>query len=107
MTWKKEPAWTKDVHFGCLNCGSNHRIAPMTMLIAVGFGGAVVTKDGEIVIDGERAEDWVTVEQAEKLAAADPDHDWRIELDAPLSYKEYQRHAPGEWVLIKSGRGFA
>ncbi len=40
-------------------------------------------------------------------AAADPDHDWRIVLNGPLSGRTYQRHAAGEWALIEQNQGFA
>jgi hypothetical protein len=41
------------------------------------------------------------------MAAADPDHDWRIYFYAPLYEAEYQRQGDGCWVLIKKGEGFA
>ena len=49
----------------------------------------------------------MTGSKAEELAAADPDHDWRIVLYGPLSGRTYQRHATGEWVLIEQSMGFA
>jgi hypothetical protein len=49
---------------------------------------------------------WTTA-QAEKVAKADPDHDWRIVLYGPLHGEVYQRHAPGEWVLVEKNKGFA
>lgn len=82
----------------------------MDMVIAVGFGSAVATRDGEVVADGERWEEgdgWLRLSQVEAMAAADPDHDWRVSLFAPLSEREYQRHGPDEWVLVHSGMGFA
>lgn len=81
--------------------------APPYMLIAVGFGEAKVTRDGKTVYkeptgDGEI---WTT-EDAEKLAAEDPDHDWRIVLNAPLYGRTFQRQ-DGHWLLIEENRGFA
>lgn len=83
----------------------------MGAIIAAGFGSANVTKDSEQVYDEQdanygRRELW-TGEDAEKAAAADPDHDWRISIFAPLYEAEYQRQGPGHWVLISKGQGFA
>jgi hypothetical protein len=92
-------------------CSSVAEVAHMDMGIAVGFGMATVTRDGELVHDGEREysqgrEPW-TVADAEKAAAADPDHDWQIELYGPLHGETYQRHEAGRWVLVRSNQGFA
>ncbi len=34
-------------------------------------------------------------------------HDWRISFETPLWDGEYQRHGPGQWVLVRKGPGFA
>lgn len=49
----------------------------------------------------------VTGADAEALAAADPDHDWRIQLHGPMGGQEYQRHDVGQWVYVKRIPGFA
>ena len=110
MTWEKLPA-IEGGSGGCLHCGYQHDVLPMEAIIAVGFGSASLTKDGECIHDGERAlhdekEPW-TVEQAEAEAAKDPDHDWRISLIAPLSERHYQRQGDKHWVLYEKGMGFA
>ncbi len=94
---------------GCLNCGYKPSLAGMDMRIAVGFGDAVLFKDGETVWseDGKEWDDCMTVAQAEELAAAEPDHDWRVLLVAPLSEVEYQRQGEKQWVLVRKGLGFA
>lgn len=78
--------------------------------IAVGFGSAGYSKDGETLWDEGMAgeEDGLpTVADVEQLAAADPDHDWRIFFFAPLYEAEYQRQGEGVWVLVRKGMGFA
>lgn len=94
---------------GCLTCGYQHSIAPMDMVIAVGFGIANVTKDGVVIYDENsvKNEKFWTVKDAENRAKKDPDHDWRIFLDAPLSMREYQRQGENLWVLVEKGEGFA
>ena len=70
---------------------------------------AALVKDGEIVWM-EHNHEWdecMTVAQAEELAAADPDHDWRIVLDGPLQGLTYQRHGQMRWVLVAKNQGFA
>lgn len=96
---------------GCLHCGYQHEVLPMDAYIGVGFGSAGVTKDGKGVWDEQEAggdfDDCWTVAKAEELAAADPDHDWRIYLVAPLSERHYQRQGDKHWVLYEKGEGFA
>lgn len=110
QTWTKLPAIT-GAHSGCLNCGPRPDIFPPTGLIAVGFGSAVVTKDGEVIYseprDPEPDNDYWTGADAEDAARIDPDHDWRIKLYGALSGQTYQRHSEGEWVLVEKNEGFA
>lgn len=110
-TWVKLPAIEGKLG-GCLNCGQRPSMFPPTAFIAVGFGFAGLTKDGEVVWQEPAVEDYdddsiLTGEKAEELAVADPDHDWRIVLEGPLSGRTYQRHGPGEWALVKQNEGFA
>jgi hypothetical protein len=49
----------------------------------------------------------MTVAQAEELAKADPDHDWRIVLHGPLRGMTYQRHGDTQWMLVEKNEGFA
>lgn len=106
--WEKLPA-VEVGHVGCLNCGYKHSILPMTSIIAVGFGWASLQKDDEKIYTetDDDDDDFMTVENAETLAAADPDHDWRIHLCAPLSERHYQRQGAAHWVLYETGKGFA
>lgn len=113
MAWEKLPA-IEGGPGGCLHCGYQHEILPMTAVIAVGFGSATLTKGDELIYDEsgfgqehEDAEGFVTAAKAEELAAADPDHDWRIGLIAPLSERHYQRQGEKHWVLYEKGEGFA
>lgn len=92
---------------GCLNCGPRPDSLAMEDWIAVGFGDAALYCDGKRIIGEEPSGECPTVKDAEEIAAKDPDHDWRIRLEAPLSDRTYQRHGPGEWNLIKQGMGFA
>jgi hypothetical protein len=111
FTFTKVPAWQGTIHQGCLNCPPVESIAQMDMLIAVGFGDARITKDGETIYQEpyniEDESNFHTLAEFEEMAKADPDHDWRAILIAPLRDREYQRHEEGKWVLIKSGMGFA
>ena len=107
MTWQKVSAWSGEVHQGCLNCPPVENVAPMDMLIAVGFGYAGVIKDNKEVFTEQNDDDYHELQEFEAMALADPDHDWRVILDAPLRSRTYQRHETGKWVLIESGMGFA
>ena len=114
MSWEKAAPFAGQIHHGCLNCGGTHEIAPMDMVIGVGFGSAYASKDGQTVYDemdvmhkGGDFDDLATLQQIEDMAVADPDHDWRVSLQGPLRGREYQRHDVGHWVLIDSNEGFA
>jgi len=99
----------EEIHIGCPCCSSAALVASMDMIIAVGFGAAYATRDNEVIYDGREVEDenWLTVFDLEKMAAADPDHDWRIVKYTPLHGETFQRHGPGQWICIDSNRGFA
>lgn len=108
-SWTKVKPWDETIHQGCLNCPPVTQVAPLDMLIAVGFGDAHVSKDGVNIYredpnspnDNPR-----TLAEFEEVAKEDPDHDWRVVLFAPLRGREYQRQ-DGKWVLIDSNEGFA
>lgn len=91
----------------CLCCPPIPSQACQTKLIAVGFGAAYVTRDDDIVLDGENAEEWVRFADAEKMASADPDHDWRVVLHGPMHGETYQRQGEGQWMLVEKNEGFA
>lgn len=48
-----------------------------------------------------------TLQDAEDVAAGEPDHDWRLEINAALYDLTYQRQGEGRWVLVERGMGFA
>jgi hypothetical protein len=109
-TWTKLPPLDSKAN----PCGCCPRIptqASLEKIIAVGFGTANVTRDNEMVLDGERmshdGETWATFADAEALALADPDHDWRVTLDGPLHGETYQRQGDGVWLLVETNEGFA
>lgn len=93
------------------------QVAPMNMMIAVGFGDALVTKDDEIVYSEIEVEifnethevnnPYWTVQDAENEARKDPDHEWIIDLQGPLQGMTFKRMSEDNWVLIDQNRGFA
>lgn len=110
MSFEKKPAVKEqDIHWGCLNCTTAATVAPLDMIIAVGFGSAMVTKNGELIYDEQSVEDekYWTVQDAENLAKLEPDCDWRIEKFGPLHGETFQRQGDANWVCIESNQGFA
>jgi hypothetical protein len=109
MSWKKAEPWAGTIQQGCLHAPVVEKVASLDLLIAVGFGDAQVTRDGTVVYSEMDAADesFHYLREFEALAKLDPDHDWRVLLDAPLRSEEYQRHGDDQWVLINSGMGFA
>ena len=88
---------------GC-GCGYRETHALLTDVPHPGFGGVTVTKGDECV---EPLTESATFGDYEKIAAADPDHDWRIRVDGPLADYIYQRQGEGKWALVEQGQGFA
>lgn len=108
--WNKVPQIASDkLHIGCVKCSTAALVAPMDMLIAVGFGAAYVFRDDDCIYDedGVVDENYWTVQDAEDAAADDPDHDWRIVKHGPMHGETFQRHGPNQWVCIESNEGFA
>lgn len=106
----------------CLCGGNSPDQFAMDSTIAIGFGYAQVTKDGNIVYDealvepkhleekGPDTTEWPpywTGQDAEDAAAADPDHEWRILVHGPLSGGEWRRSASSVWTLVKDLGGLA
>lgn len=107
MPWEKQPAIAGKI-VGCLCCGGNKEVYPLDRFFAVGFGASWVSRDGETVYAEGPNDDHIPVlQQFEDMAAADPDHDWRMCRRGPLRDADYQRHDTGKWVLIREGEGFA
>ncbi|MFH2043804.1 MAG: hypothetical protein ABIK92_01500 [Pseudomonadota bacterium] len=92
--------------------GFHKTILPMEEEIRVGFGLALLTKNNECLYMYDEmttpvCANYMSVAQAEELAAKDPKYDWRIHLIAPLSELHYQRQGKQNWVLYEKGEGFA
>jgi hypothetical protein len=123
MSWEKLPVLPGRPN-PCLCCPPIPSKACLTKIVAVGFGGAMATRDDECVADGENGllfvhgdslecrepihtEEFLTFDDIEAIALKDPDHDWRIRLDGPLHGETYQRQGDGEWMLVEKNDGFA
>lgn len=116
MTFEKmEPLTEKQagLRSGCLHCGPQPTLLPMDALVAVGLGDAQVMKNDECVYSeamashDHQSDDDCVVSRFEKMAAADPDNDWRIHYYGPLSEASFQRQGPERWVLYHKADGFA
>lgn len=112
-SWAKLPFIGKMQPNPCMNCPDPRAQLRPDRAIAVGFGDAHLSKDGQ-VIWGENEEgrdldfdEMMTCGQAEVMAVADPDHDWRIVLHGPMHGETYQRHGKGRWVCVEQNVGFA
>lgn len=109
-SWQPQPAIEGHVYCNC--CGGGRDKSGEDFLVAVGFGSAGVTANGEHIIeeqewgDGQYEGD-VTLSLVERVAQTRPDADWRIYMHGPLSGQVYQRHANETWALIERDEGFA
>lgn len=102
MTFKPEPAYRGIYSRNLVT------IAPLTLLVGVGFGYAGITCD-RVPIWSEHYgdKDWPELAKFEEMARIYPDADWRCILHGPQRHHEYQRHDRDRWVLIDCGPGFA
>jgi len=78
-------------------------------LVTVGVGYAAVTRDGIPMYEAEcgELEHAMSVREAESMAAAEPEHDWRIHLVGPLDERHYHRGADGRWTIYRRGYGLS
>lgn len=111
MDFEKLPALEGEIVCQICNCGS-HDVLSMDALLAVGFGGVTVTRDGREVWSEQQAEhetpdEYWEGKDAEAAAAKDPEHDWRVCFFAPLYEATYQRQGENHWPLVVKGDGFA
>lgn len=81
-----------------------YKVLDLRTPLSVGFGFVCITKDGETVWRGDDERVWLR--RFERMAKADPDHDWRCRFYGPLSEDTYQR-TPEGWVHIERKEGFA
>lgn len=91
-------------------------IANLNMLVGVGFGTAIVTKDGELIFD-ENNEDkysqhldedgFASLKTFKALAKQSPNSNWLCTMFAPLWNATWQRQGDDKWVCIETGEGFA
>lgn len=95
------------VRSGCGNCPPKPQKLDLRQSYSPGFGIVYLTRDGEQVLSDEAGRRPFRGARAEKLAAADPEHDWRIEVHGPLGGAVYQRHGEREWVAVERLDGFA
>lgn len=94
----------------CLNCQPILPKLSMQGRIAVGFGYAALTRDGESIWEESGSAEYaecMTVRAAEKRAQRNPKHDWRIVLHGPLHGETYQRQGRNTWILVEKNNGFA
>jgi hypothetical protein len=87
----------------------NDELLPLDAQIAVGVGYAALTRDGVPVYEADclAIEEAWSVGEAERLAAAEPDRDWRIHLVALRDERHYRRQGAGRWRLYERGYGLS
>jgi len=86
----------------------NLRVA-LDALLLPGLGCASVCRNGEPVIElqGFAGEHAMTVGDAERLALAEPEQEWRIHMVSLLDDRHYRREGAGVWTLYARGYGLS
>ena len=86
---------------------------PRDGVVCVGFGASGLYRDGECIIDGEERglddDNYLTGEECERIAAADPSHKWEIVKHGPLKGATWTREGGdiGRWIKTEETGGFA
>jgi len=107
---KENPVPKEKIFHGCLNCGGTASRLKMNTRIIAGFGIAKILRGKKVIYYEKPNIEWKeapTLMKFELMARKNPKSDWRYILDLPLRAAEYQRQGKNNWILIKSGMGFA
>lgn len=93
------------------------RVSSLDRAICVGFGVAVVLRDGKVFADGENerrrflltSDGVVTLRKVKKYIRRmrQGHHKWSAMIRAPLWDATWERKRPGKWVCVEAGMGFA
>lgn len=111
MAFKKLKPVPKDkVHIGCLHC-STVQYPKASMRTKIWGEIETITCDGEEIFttkfDDENYAKSPTLMTFENMARKKPDSDWRYIHMTALHDEEYQRQGKNNWVMVKSGKGYA
>ena len=89
----------------------------LNRVIGVGFGWAVIQRDGETFCDGDEPKrrgmvnrhGLVTLRSVEKYIRRmrAGHHRWAASIRAPLWDASWERRGPGKWFCVSAGEGFA
>lgn len=80
------------------------RRLPLAEQVHPGFGGARLEKDGKTAAYLSQG---ATGYVAEERAAREPEHEWTLVIEGPLSGATYRREGENDWVLVETNGGFA
>jgi len=108
QSWFK-PA-IKSIGRTCLCCGETSEILELDTKLYFGFGGWVITKNGQEFFSSNPDLEWnenKDLEYIETLIGENTEDEFIARFDAPLRDATYQRHSKNNWVLIQKGEGFA
>lgn len=94
------------VHSSCLNCPPKPGVLRYRDDPTPGFGMVGIFRDGETVA-GTCGEAATLIRRWRGEAHRDPDHEWVIEIDGPMSGVRYTRQPTGKWLTTHRSRGFA
>lgn len=100
----------KSTHVGCVCCPGNNKILNYDTFLYHGFGGYIVTKNGDLYYSAKINDEYhnsKTLLDIEKEVCHDHDSDYRVILMLPLRGGEWQRNLDGNWYLISENKGFA
>lgn len=107
------------IHFNLTGEARNPigRVSRLDRQIVVGFGTAVVLRDGKRFVNGECPErrsvtdrqGCVTLREVEKWIKRNRagGSKWTAIMCAPLWDATWERQRPGKWVCVAAGEGFA
>lgn len=92
---------------GCALCSPVAQELPLDAELDVGFGSTALLVDRSVTELHALTQPCRTLADVERIAARQPQRNWRLRFITPLRASVFQRQGPGRWVLVESGPGFA
>ncbi len=99
----------KHIRGGCPHCPGNRDVLKMNTKIIAGFGDVTITRNKKLIYSEPPQIEWEdapTLMKFENMARKQGGV-WRYALNLPLRSGIWERKGKNNWVLIKSGIGFA
>ena len=105
--WKPIEPTATAVGSTCLNCPPRPRRLNWRYNPHPGFGVVSLLRDGVFVASSQEKRCLWTMRLWREMANADPEHEWAIQIESPMTGVRYTRQSDHEWIATHRNPGFA